>query len=182
MTDGLVRYQQTGHQHFVTFSCAQRRPLLRLPAARDLFETCLERMRNRYGFLVLAYVVMPEHVHLLLSEPQRATLARALQALKISVARQRPDRPFWCARYYDFNVFSEPMRIEKLKYIHRNPVARGLVTRPEDWPWSSYRHYLTGSRGRVEIESWWTARARAEQQPAIPHLANPARCGAPTFP
>ncbi|HEX3660305.1 MAG TPA: transposase [Acidobacteriaceae bacterium] len=182
MTDGLIRYQQAGHQHFVTFSCSQRRPLLRLSPTCELFERSLERTRIRYGFLVLGYVVMPEHVHLLLTEPEKGSLATALQALKISVARQRPDKPFWSARYYDFNVFSEGKRIEKLKYIHRNPVARGLVARPEGWPWSSYRHYLTGVRGRVEIESWWAAHAGARGEAEVPHLPNPGRCGAPDPP
>ena len=63
-------------------------------------------------------------------------------------------------RYYDFNVWSEKKRIEKLRYIHRNPVRRGLVKNPEEWEWSGYRHYLTEQVGVVEIESQWTARAR----------------------
>jgi len=50
--------------------------------------------------------------------------------------------------------------VEKLRYIHRNPVNRGLVARPEDWPWSSFRHYATGETGVVEIESQWTVRKR----------------------
>jgi len=68
--------------------------------------------------------------------------------------------PFWQARYYDFNVWSESKFVEKLRYIHRNPVVRGLVEQPEDWPWSSFRHYFTGANGVVEIESQWTARRR----------------------
>jgi hypothetical protein len=67
---------------------------------------------------------------------------------------------FWQARYYDFNVWSEKKRIEKLRYIHRNPVRRGLVEKPEDWKWSSFRHYPTGADGVVEIESEWTAHKR----------------------
>ena len=63
-------------------------------------------------------------------------------------------------RYYDFNVSSEEKRIEKLRYIHRNPVARELVERPEDWEWSSFRHYVSGVEGVVEIESQWTVRKR----------------------
>lgn len=79
------------------------------------------------------------------------------------MARQlalRADEPFWQARYYDFNVWSECKFVEKLRYIHRNPVNRGLVTRPEDWRWSSFRHYATGEASAVEIESQWTARRR----------------------
>ncbi len=50
--------------------------------------------------------------------------------------------------------------IEKLKYIHRNPVVRGLATRPDDWQWSSFCHYAMGEIGSVEIESEWTALRR----------------------
>jgi hypothetical protein len=83
--------------------------------------------------------------------------------VKQSVGRTlalRAQDPFWQARYYDFNVWSEKKFVEKLRYIHRNPVTRGLVKQPEDWRWSSIRHYLTGAEGVVEIESQWTARRR----------------------
>ena len=134
-------------------------------------------MRVRYNFFVTGYVVMPEHVHLLLGEPKRASLAKAIQAVKLSVAVQRSERPFWQARYYDFNVFTERKRIEKLKYMHRNPVARGLVAEPEDWAWSSFRHYRSGERGIVEIESPWIALARNRTRNS--HISE-ARCGAPS--
>ncbi len=160
MTKGLVRYQHTGGMHFVTFSCFHRQPHLGSPEARNLFERSLEAMRTRYGFVVCGYVVMPEHVHLLVNEPERADLSTALQALKLSVSVQRNERPFWQTRYYDFNVHNERKRIEKLRYMHRNPVRRGLASKPEDWPWSSFRHYATGEIGTVEIESFWTAARR----------------------
>jgi len=107
---------------------------------------------------------MPQHVHLLVSEPERASLALALQMLKQTSSRKLKaiagGNPFWQARYYDFNVWSERKRVEKLRYMHRNPVKRGLVASPEDWKWSSFRHYLTGEDTGVEIESRWTARKR----------------------
>jgi REP element-mobilizing transposase RayT len=89
-----------------------------------------EQTRLWYGFYVTGYVVMPEHVHLLMSEPERAKLSVALQMLKQNVARssRSPEGGLlWQPRYYDFNVWSEDKRVEKLRYIHRNPVARGLV-------------------------------------------------------
>ncbi len=61
--------------------------------------------------------------------------------------------PFWQKRYYDRNVAGKEFT-EKLKYIHRNPVRRGLVVSAEDWKWSSYRHYLTGEDCGVKIECW----------------------------
>ncbi|MGA7522849.1 MAG: transposase, partial [Acidobacteriaceae bacterium] len=156
-------FQQCGQLHFITFSCYRRRAKLASPASRAIFETALERMRRKYDFLVCGYVVMPEHVHLLLSEPERGTLATALQGIKQAVSRRLgsgEDEAFWQARYYDFNVFSEGKRIEKLRYMHRNPVKRGLVQRPEEWDWSSFRHYLSGAEGNVEVESMWTAAKR----------------------
>ena len=160
MTSGLVRYHQTGDLHFVTFSCYRRQPYLGTPVARDLFERSLETMRCRYDFFVTAYVVMPEHVHLLVGEPKCVLLATALQALKLSVAVQSRERPFWQRRYYDFNVHGARKLIEKRRYIHRNPVTRGLVAQPDEWKWSSFRHWWIGEEGAVEIESNWTARRR----------------------
>jgi len=169
---GLKRFQEARCLHFITFSSYNREPRLNTPRARDIFEHALERVRRWYGFYVAGYVVMPEHVHLLVTEPERAQLALALQMLKQNVARQLRDPEggsFWQPRYYDFNVWSEAKRIEKLRYIHRNPVRRGLVLSPEQWPWSSFRHYVSGVEGAVEIESQWTARKR-EQLGFTPHL------------
>jgi REP-associated tyrosine transposase len=163
MSWGLKRFQQARRLHFVTFSCHHREPLLGAPQARDGFEGVLERVQRWYGFYVCGYVVMPEHVHLLISEPERGPLSVALQMLKQNVARQLrlPEgSPFWQPRYYDFNVWSEAKRVEKLRYMHRNPVRRGLVERPEDWKWSSFAHYATGADSVVEIESQWTAQRR----------------------
>jgi putative transposase len=105
---------------------------------------------------------MPEHIHLLLSEPERDTLADAIKSLKQGVSRRLIGEAehFWQKRYYDFNVRTHDKFVEKLRYIHRNPVKRDLCEAPEDWAWSSFLHYATGVEGRVEIESEWTARKR----------------------
>lgn len=164
MTQGLKRFQQAGDLHFITFSCYQRRPYLSPPQTCSLFEEILERTSSRFQFCVIGYVVMPEHVHFLVNQPAAAPLSKAFHALKLSLSKFSTQHPFWAHRYYDFNVFTTRKQIEKLRYIHRNPVTRGLVQRPEDWPWSSFRHYATGQRGVVEIESFWTAALR---QPAL---------------
>ena len=169
---GLKRFHESHQLHFLTFSCYRRRPNLGTPASCSIFESALERVRQKYGLCVYGYVVMPEHVHMLVNEPEQGTLAQAMQSLKQGVARTlalRAADPFWQARYYDFNLWSERKFVEKLRYIHRNPVKRGLVTRPEDWEWSSFRHYLNGEEGPVEIESQWTARKR-EQVGIFPTL------------
>jgi putative transposase len=168
MTKGLFRYQQSECFHFLTFSCYRRQPLLDNSTACGVFERELEAVRIQYGFVVAGYVLMPEHVHLLVGEPGRSSLSVALQVLKQQTSRKLKQRgavQFWQRRYYDFNVHNEEKQIEKLRYMHRNPVRRGLAEKPEDWPWSSFRHYSTGEVGAVEIESQWTAFQRGNQLP-----------------
>ena len=138
----LKHFQQSGQNHYLTFSCYHRQPKLRTPAPRDLFIRALETVRQQYELCSYGFVVMPEHVHLLVGEPEKCELAQALQALKQSVARRlalRATEPFWHARYYDFNVWSERKFIEKLRYIHRNPVTRDS--------WIAQRN----GRGRVSV-------------------------------
>ena len=79
MTSGLKRYQEAHHYHFITFSCSEREPLLHSPERRDLFLEILERVRRRYRMLVYGYVVMPEHVHLLVGEPEVGGFSRDLR-------------------------------------------------------------------------------------------------------
>jgi putative transposase len=159
---GLKRFHASGQTHFVTFCCYHRRPSFTAPIPRQVFEAALERVRRSFGLCVYGYVVMPEHVHLLLSEPQQRTLADALKSLKQGVSRRLIGEAehFWQKRYYDFNVRNERQFVEKLRYIHRNPVQRGLCLRAEDWEWSSFRQYATGCAGTVEIECDWAARKR----------------------
>jgi len=187
MTLGLERRYGLGHRHFVTFSCYHRQPFFAQAKTREVFEASLEATRRKYGFTVDSYVVMPEHVHLLVSEPRAVTLSVAIQALKISVSRRSLQRPFWQRRFYDFNVFTEKKQLEKRRSMHRNPIVRGLVQHPKDWPWSSYRHWATGQAGVVEIESPWTFAGRmamaagSSPNPDIlqTHISE-SRCGAPS--
>lgn len=159
---GLKRFHESGQTHFITFTCYHRTPLLDSAFARRTFELALERVRLGYRLCVYGYDAMPEHVHLLVSEPERSNLAQAIKALKQGVSRKliRDGDAFWQKRYYDHNVRSYDSFVEILRYIHRNPVKRELCAKPEDWAWSSFRHYATGAEGIVQIESEWTARRR----------------------
>jgi len=251
----LKRYQNTGQTHFVTFSCYHRSPMLTTESSCRIFESALERVRKNFRLRVYAYVVMPEHIHLLLSEPENkvqsqavlfkrdldlsgkpegapfkpafglsgeltrapsnpdfglsgepegapfkpgfglsgevtlassnpgfslsgkpdgapfkpdfglsgvVTLADAIKSLKQGVSRRLigDATHFWQKRYYDFNIRNHDQFVEKLHYIHQNPVTRRLCARPEDWLWSSFHHHATACEGHVEIESEWTARKR----------------------
>jgi putative transposase len=170
---GLRRYYGKGHLHFITFSCYRRLPLLKTARARDGFVKELGKVRDEMGFHLLGYVVMPEHVHLLMSEPKQGTPSTVLQKLKLRAARRlrthrrpaclgqmrlpfaetgEPLRAFWQARFYDFNVYSKGKKMEKSNYMHANPVIRGLVKHPRDWSWSSWGFYYGGARGLVAID------------------------------
>ena len=114
---------------------------------------------------VYGYVIMPEHVHLLVSEPEEQTLASALHYLKLSFtkrlhAAESGEGFFWEKRYHDRNVRTAEEFQVKLRYLHRNPVTRGLVQEAADWRWSSFRHYAYRETDVVQIESEWTARDR----------------------
>jgi putative transposase len=127
---------------------------------QESFLQALENVRIRFAFHVFGYVVMPEHVHLLLSEPHDNLLGRAMQLLKIEVsleARRQGKRaigelPFWQSRYFDHNVRNHEGFVTQLRYIHRNPVKRGLCSTPGDYRWSSYRGWGLGEIDIVEVE------------------------------
>jgi putative transposase len=119
---GLTRFHHSGQSHFVTFCCYHRGRLLTTDASCRIFESALERVQRSYGLHVYGCVVMPEHVHLLLSERQQDTLADAQKSLKQGVARRLLGNAehFWQKRYYDFNIRDYPQFVEKLRYIQRN--------------------------------------------------------------
>jgi putative transposase len=173
MRNKLVRIYGQGHLHFVTFSCYRRQRLLGSVSARNLFLKVLGDVRSRYKFCLVGYVVMPEHVHLLIGEPKRANPSKVIQALKQSVSRRLRNKSrrkvspkqlrlgfsvaekhphLWQRRFYDFNVWSYKKKLEKLRYMHFNPVKRGLVRDPNDWPWSSYSFYEGRDDGLLKMD------------------------------
>ena len=172
MPDGLIRLHRSGQAHFLTFSCYHRLPLMAQMHMEEAFLEALEHVRRRFQMCVFGYVVMPEHVHLLVNEPPSGTIAGAMQLLKTRVSvrarkagkRTEGDAPFWQARYFDHNVRNHQGFVTQLRYIHRNPVKRGLCAAPEDWPWSSFRAWAIGEIGPVEIENEWTAARREKGQ------------------
>ncbi len=187
MRNPLRRYYGLGHLHFITFSCYRRGPLLGTRRARERFLEILDEVRTRHKFRLLGYVVMPEHVHLLISEPRKGNPSKVLQVLKQKVSRalRRGRRRslarqlslpfgdggsdavhFWQRRFYDFNVWSARKVAEKLNYMHLNPAKRKLVKHPRDWPWSSWAHYEKGEAALIRIDplAEETQEAKAERK------------------
>ena len=131
----------------------------------------LEEVRQRYHFVVVGYVVMPEHVHFLLGEPERGNPSVVMQVLKQRYTRallrktKQPRSPLqgslwemslepehvWQRRFYDFVVWSQAKIEEKIRDMHGNPAKRGLVRTPEQWRWSSAREYILGEAGPVRL-------------------------------
>ena len=149
MPSGLKRFQKAEALHFITFSCFDRLPFLEMAECKETFETVLEQTRARHQARIYAYVLMPEHVHLLINEPPLIVVAQFLKAIKQITSRKlRGDRPrFWQDRYFDANIRGESARSEVIRYIHRNPVKRGLVASPEQYRWSSFNHYADWGEG-----------------------------------
>ena len=169
MPKGLRRIYGGGDFHFITCSCYRRLALLKSARRRDIFLEILEQVRKKFRFVVAGYVVMPEHFHLLMGEPEQGTPSTIMQVLKQRVARRllakrrkrdprqeelfaggQPTK-FWQSRFYDFNVYTRKKHVEKLRYMHHNPVKRGLVEKPELWVWSSYLDYAEGRTGPVKL-------------------------------
>ena len=166
-------FDAVGCPHVLTFSCHRRLRLLRGDRTRQWLVDALDAARRRWNFEMWAYVVMPEHVHLLVyPRSPDATVARMLKGIKQPVARRavawlRAHRPDWLERLrvvwptgreefrfwaqgggYDRNV-DRPATVPKvIEYIHQNPVRRGLVTVASAWPWSSAAWY----EGRVDVK------------------------------
>src|SRR6266498_3325097 len=161
VTKHLHRYYGTHDLHFITSSCYRRQPELGSAWRRDLFVKILEEARRKYRFVVHGYVVMPEHFHLLIAEPEVGDPSVVMKVIKERFSRalhknESGEARIWQKRLYDFNLWSDRKRIEKLRYMHRNPVKRGLVDSPEEWKWSSFRAYLNGEAGlvRVNFQEW----------------------------
>ena len=172
MANKLIRHYGRGHLHFITFSCYRRLPFLRSVRAKNVLVQILGEVRDRYEFSLVGYVVMPEHIHLLIGKPAKGTPSTAIQVLKQRVSRRlrrkrrapagqlnlniesgnNSPRRFWQRRFYDFNVWSLKKRVEKLHYMHMNPLKRKLAAHPKDWPWSSFSFYARKENGLVRID------------------------------
>jgi putative transposase len=151
MPRGRYRLHESGQSHFITFCYYRRQPFFNNSRTHDLFPICLERMRRRFQLWVYGYVVMPEHVHLLLSEPEQHTLPDAIHFLKLSFTKRlrsqvsaqrkganlghRVEGSFWQKRYYDRNVRDNEEFIQELKYIHRRVARPALLSYGEKLKW-----------------------------------------------
>jgi len=150
----LRHFDNWGTARFVTFSCYYRLPGLNQPSAKEIVIEELDRARDKHGFQILAYVLMPEHVHLVLYPPNDMELGLVIGEIKSRSAKrffssnvvsesvqQNVKRVFWHKRCYDHNCRTLETVWEKIHYCHNNPVKRCHVSDPSEWYWSSYNCY-----------------------------------------
>lgn len=165
----LRHFDHLNTARFVTFSCFHRYRLLTATPVLNVFIHELNGLRARHNLKLYGYVVMPEHVHLVMWLPDTLRLGavigelksysakRVLPLLKFQQARSL-DRltvvrrgiqqtVFWQSRCYDHNCRTCEAVSEKIEYCHNNPVKRGLAAEPGDWLWSSYNWYV----GRTDV-------------------------------
>jgi putative transposase len=169
----LRRFDQPNHCRFLTFSCYHRLPLFNNDRIKHAFIEHLAAVRDACEFQLYGYVVMPEHVHLMIrpklpQSPVSLVLRRlkgafshrvlerwkALRAPVLTRLRDADGLHFWQqGGGYDRNIYSAEEFHEKIGYMHENPVKRGLVGRAIDWPWSSAPWYAGLRDGTLRIDT-----------------------------
>ena len=163
----LRHFDNLGTARFVTFSCYRHLPGLTSIHARNLFIEHLDAARKKHRFQLLGYVVMPDHVHLVLYPPDGMKLGLVVREIKSKTAREhfaqamgpiqggaaKAKRVFWNRRCYDHNCRTPETTLEKINYCHMNPVKSGLVGEPGEWEWSSYNWYVGDRDVPIRIDT-----------------------------
>ena len=157
----LKHYDHDGRARFVTFVIHRRIPILTNTAFRRYVVECVDRVRVNFNLRLIGYVIMPEHVHLVVIPPVELLLGPVIGEIKRTSARlihkqlanqkiidkfmveRNGKRQFvlWQRRCFDHNCRTDETVWKSVAYCHHNPVTRRLVVDPGDWPWSSYRWY-----------------------------------------
>jgi REP-associated tyrosine transposase len=177
----LRRFFESRNIHFITCSTYRRTRVFDSDRFKLVFVDTLRALRLELQFKLIGYVLMPEHFHLMIWPPPIVTPSRIMQSLKERTARDILDqleqnqeiawcrkilarcmlpptfhgherRRIWLPRFHDMNIYTEKKRLEKLDYMHANPVKRGLVKTPGDWPWSSWRFYYLGDDSLLAMD------------------------------
>ncbi|MDX9857527.1 MAG: transposase [candidate division Zixibacteria bacterium] len=163
----LRHFDNLGTARFVTFSCFRNYPYLSDSFARDILIRSLDHLRVKRGVRIIAWVLMPDHVHLVLLPSDDTRLGHVIGLLKswtsqqimrspesrIPVLRRNDGSPaVWERRCFDHNCRNELVVRTKVEYCHSNPVRRGLVEHSSEWPWSSYNWYRGEGQILLEID------------------------------
>lgn len=177
---GLPRFHIAGHTYYITTVVYNRLPIFTRSSFVIPLLDSLNFYRYKQSFKILGYVVMPDHMHLMIWPYDKATPSDIMRDYKEFTSKRivrqaevegaeawltafrtageetrRANSKVWQDSYWDVNVYSEHVLRQKLTYIHRNPVRAGLVEKPEAYPYSSYRNYEYGEEWLIEVDQEW---------------------------
>lgn len=162
-----ITHDEEGHAHFVTYSCYHRRRILDDDEAKQIVLDTLQAQLVRCSGHCAGFVIMPDHVHVVLWFSQPNQLSALMKQWKRTSSRRIAQHfarkltsygewvqgsPVWQAHYYSFNIIVADKLREKVTYMHHNPVRAGLVSQAVDWVWSSAGFYERGSSSKLPIE------------------------------
>ena len=172
----LRHYDNLNTVRFITFSCHNRLNLLNDDNAKLIFLKHLDKVRSKYEFKLHCFVIMPNHIHLIVYPIPGTSIGQVIGELKswspreildnfkladapvldkLKVLRRSEERlVFWQKRCYDHNCRGMKSVKEKIRYCHRNPVTRGLVKNPQNWRWSSFNYYAGNEYNLLRIDTF----------------------------
>ena len=176
-----TRYRIAGDVYYITTVVQERLKVFTRPSLIIPLLDSLNFYRYRYDFKLLGYVVVPDHLHMLIwpqAEPRLSDMMRDYKSFTSGrISRQvelegqdnwlhefevtgqtgsRSERKVWQDSFWEQTLYSDTFVRQKLDYLHRNPVRSGLVGQPADYPYSSHRNYVTGDSSLIEIDAGWT--------------------------
>ncbi len=155
----IRRYFRPGHLYFLTHVTYNRMPIL-VKEAKALWDS-IKRVRSEYPFIIKAWVILPDHFHILL-HPLESNISAAMRRVKLGfshqyrIKRSIPGGLLWQNRFGDHQIRDEDDPRRQVDYIHYNPVKHGLVDSPKEYQWSSFNEYL--GRGYY-VEDWGKQKA-----------------------
>lgn len=144
------RFRNPGGTYFFTVVTHRRMPILCKPDARAALRFAIERTRIRYPFRSIAWILLPDHLHCIWELPEgnsdfstrwRLIKTRFTQILSGNVEHLKP--PYWQKRFWEHCIRGQADLNQHIQYIHLNAVKHGLVAAPEDWPYSTYKQFLS---------------------------------------
>src|SRR4030043_330674 len=151
------RYPNEGFPYFVTTNVRDRRSLFTEHGCHQVAIEGIIFLRTRLGHQVHAYVLMPDHMHLVITPRDNDNISQAMHSLKLYTSHQIGallglKGGIWQARFYERALRTPKDAEDALVYIHDNPVKAGLAKKPEDYDWSSYRACILGKSTPIEVD------------------------------
>ena len=176
----LPRFHIEGHIYYITIVVYNRQCIFTRPSFIIPLYDSLNFYRYEQEFKLLGYVIMPDHIHLIIwpfgktnvpdimRDYKKFTSTRIIRQATVENIKEwinafqqagqetgRSANKVWQDSYWDVNIYTERFLRQKLNYIHRNPIRSGLVEKPEDYPYSSYRNYVFGEEWLIEVDQEW---------------------------